>query len=127
MGNCNVSIHQTHTSSWNHCSKNSGHHCMGNCNVSIHQVQITAQKTVDIIVWVIVMLAFIRLRHTHQAGITAQKTVDIIVWVVVMLAFIRHTHQVGITFRTVYQTTVCTFNATSFFCPSEKLGTHSTI
>ena len=46
-----------------------------------HQVEITAQKTVDIIVWVIVMLAFIR--HTHQVGITAQKTVDIIVWVIV--------------------------------------------
>ena len=60
-----------------------------------HQVEITAQKTVDIIVWVIVMLAFIR--HTHQVEITAQKTVDIIVWVIVMLAFIRHTHQVEIT------------------------------
>ena len=60
-----------------------------------HQVEITAQKTVDIIVWAIVMLAFIR--HTHQVGITAQKTVDIIVWAIVMLAFIRHTLQVGIT------------------------------
>ena len=61
--------------------------------VDTHQVGITAQKTVDIIVWVIVMLAFIR--HTHQVGITAQKTVDIIVWLFVMLAFIRHTHQVA--------------------------------
>ena len=60
-----------------------------------HQVEITAQKTVDIIVWIIVMLAFIR--HTHQVEITVKKTVDIIVWIIVMLAFIRHTHQVEIT------------------------------
>ena len=53
------------------------------------------KKTVDIIVWMILMLAFIR--HTHQVEITAQKAVDIIVWIVVMLAFIRHIHQVEIT------------------------------
>ena len=73
---------------------------MDNCIDSIHhrqthQVEITAQKTVDIIVWIIVILAFIR--HTHQVEITAQKTVDIIVWIILMLAFTSHTHQVEIT------------------------------
>ena len=72
---------------------------MENCIDNIHhrqthQVEITAQKTVDIIVWIMVMLAFIR--HTHQLEITAQKQWTSFVWIMVMLAFIRHTQQVEI-------------------------------